>query len=113
MSTKAIYFIAFFFVAVALGPALAHLLELPNKINLARDEYLTVQQNYRGWALLGNVVAGALLSTLALAVMVRKQRKAFLPDCKSNSPDPDIASAPQHCARSLPYRTPDLDACLP
>jgi hypothetical protein len=78
MSIKTIYFIALFFVALALGPALAHLLELPNKINLGREEYLTVQQIYRGWALLGIVVAGALISTLTLSVMVRKQRKAFL-----------------------------------
>ncbi|HKY28389.1 MAG TPA: hypothetical protein VJM12_10670 [Pyrinomonadaceae bacterium] len=78
MSVKTIYFIALFFVAVALGPALAHLLELPNKINLARDEYLTVQQIYRGWALLGIVVAGALISTLVLAVEVRRERKPFV-----------------------------------
>jgi amino acid permease len=78
VSIKVIYFIALFFVAVALGPALAHLLELPNKINLTREEYLTVQQIYRGWALLGIVVAGALLSTLVLTVVVRHKRKAFV-----------------------------------
>ncbi|HEU4875615.1 MAG TPA: hypothetical protein VFT44_21070 [Pyrinomonadaceae bacterium] len=78
MLIKSLYFIALFFVALALGPALAHLLELPNKITLAREDYLTVQQIYRGWALLGVVVAGALLSTLILALMVRKERKAFL-----------------------------------
>jgi len=78
MSMKTIYFIALFFVAVTLGPALAHLLELPNKINLTREEYLTVQQIYRGWALLGFVVAGALLSTLVLTIMVRHQRQAFV-----------------------------------
>lgn len=78
MSIKTIYFIALFFVAVALGPALAHLLELPNKIGLSREEYLTVQQIYRGWALLGIVVGGALLSTLVLTVMVRRDRKAFV-----------------------------------
>lgn len=78
MSIKSLYFIALFFVALALGPALAHLLELPNKITLAREDYLTVQQIYRGWALLGVVVAGALLSTLILALMVRKERKAFV-----------------------------------
>jgi len=55
------------FVALAWGPAAAHLLELPAKITLSRDDYLTVQQLYRGWALLGVVVAGALLSTGAFA----------------------------------------------
>jgi hypothetical protein len=57
---------------------MAHLLELPNKINLSREDYLTVQQIYRGWALLGFVVAGALLSTLVLAISVRQERKAFI-----------------------------------
>jgi hypothetical protein len=52
-------------------------LELPNKIGLAREDYLTVQQLYRGWALLGFVVAGALLSTLVHAIMVRKRPRQF------------------------------------
>ena len=78
MLVKSLYFIALFFVALALGPALAHLLELPNKITLAREDYLTVQQIYRGWALLGVVIAGALLSTLVLTVIVRKERRAFV-----------------------------------
>ncbi len=70
-------FFSLLFVALALAPALAHLLELPNKIGLSHDDYLTVQQIYRGWALLGFVVAGALLSTLVLAIMVRKRPKEF------------------------------------
>ena len=65
MLTKTFYFLALFFAALALGPALAHLLELPNKIGLSREDYLIVQQIYRGWALLGIVVFGALISTLS------------------------------------------------
>ena len=57
-------FASLLFAALALAPAMAHLLELPNKIDLAREDYRTVQQIYRGWALLGFVVVGALLSTL-------------------------------------------------
>ncbi|HEX6317772.1 MAG TPA: DUF1772 domain-containing protein [Burkholderiales bacterium] len=72
-------FLALLFAALALGPALAHLLELPNKIGLSREEYLTVQQIYRGWALLGIVVFGALLSSLALAIAVRRRRSEFVP----------------------------------
>jgi hypothetical protein len=72
-------FLSLLFAALALGPALAHLLELPNKIDLARDDYLTVQQIYRGWALLGIVVVGALASSLVHAAMVRKHRAAFVP----------------------------------
>ena len=67
-------FCSLLFVALALAPALAHLLELPNKIGMSREEYFVVQQIYRGWALLALVVAGALVSTLALTVMVRKRR---------------------------------------
>jgi ABC-type cobalamin transport system permease subunit len=77
MGRSATHFASLLFVALALGPALAHLLELPNKIGLSREEYLTVQQIYRGWALLGIVVAGALVSTLVLTIMVRDRPRAF------------------------------------
>jgi hypothetical protein len=78
MWERTIYFLSLLFAALALGPAMAHLLELPNKINLSRDEYLIVQQIYRGWSLLGIVVFGALLSTLALTITLRHKRKPFL-----------------------------------
>jgi hypothetical protein len=52
--------------SLALVPAMAHLLELPNKIRLPRDAYLTVQRIYRGWQLVGIVVVAALASTLLL-----------------------------------------------
>jgi len=78
MGLKTMRFIALLFTALALAPALAHLLELPNKINLSREAYLTVQQIYRGWVLLGFVIAGALLSTLALTITVRQERGAFI-----------------------------------
>jgi len=70
-------FMSLLFTALALAPALAHVLELPNKINLSGEDYLTVQQIYRGWALLGIVVVGALLSTLVLTIMVRKEPEIF------------------------------------
>lgn len=79
MGLKAVRFLALLLTALALAPALAHLLELPNKIGLSREEYLTVQQIYRGWALLGVVVIGALLANLVLAIMVRGKPKAFVP----------------------------------
>lgn len=52
-----------------MGGGLAHLLELPGKIKLSREEYRTVQQIYRGWALLGIAVVGALIATTALAFL--------------------------------------------
>jgi hypothetical protein len=78
MWVKTSSFLSLVFAALALAPAMAHLLELPNKMPLSHDEYLTVQQIYRGWALLGFVVAGALLSTLMLTITVRKERKVFM-----------------------------------
>lgn len=78
MWVKTSSFLSLLFAALALAPAMAHVLELPNKMPLSQDAYLTVQQIYRGWALLGFVVAGALLSTLVLTITVRKERKAFL-----------------------------------
>jgi hypothetical protein len=78
MGLHIVRFLSLLFAALALAPAMAHLLELPNKIKLSRDEYLTVQQIYRGWALLGVVVFGALLSTLALTILVRNQPRAFI-----------------------------------
>jgi hypothetical protein len=78
MALKTVWFLSLFFVALALAPAMAHLLALPNKINMPREQYLIVQQIYRGWALLGTVVVGALLSTLALTTVVRKPPKTFV-----------------------------------
>jgi hypothetical protein len=74
--TRVLYFIALMLAALALAPAMAHLLELPNKIGLSEADYFTVQQIYRGWALLGIVVYSALLSTLALALGLRRDGAA-------------------------------------
>jgi hypothetical protein len=77
MGLKMARFLSLFFVALALAPAMAHLLELPNKMTLSREEYLTVQQIYRGWALLGIVIFGALFATLVLMILVRHNRRIF------------------------------------
>ena len=79
MALQLARFSSLFFVALAFAPATAHLLELANKIGLPREEYLVVQQIYRGWALLGIVVFGALFSTLGLAVLTRHRRREFVP----------------------------------
>jgi hypothetical protein len=61
-----IHFSAVVFTALALAPALAHAMELPNKIRLPRDSYLTVQRIYRGWQFAGVFVIGALIATFLL-----------------------------------------------
>jgi hypothetical protein len=69
----ALRFAAVLLTALALVPAGAHLLELPHKIGLARDDYFVVQAIYRGWALLGIVSIGAILANLLLAAALRKR----------------------------------------
>jgi hypothetical protein len=78
MSTNALRFMSLLFTALVTGASLAHLLELPNKIKLPGSDYLVVQQIYRGWALLGILVAGAFFSTLALAITVRSDPHMFM-----------------------------------
>jgi hypothetical protein len=63
--------------AIGMAAGWAHLLALPNKIALPRPDYLTVQQICRGWALLGIAVVGALVSTLALAILERGKGSVF------------------------------------
>jgi hypothetical protein len=68
MTLKGVFFISFASVAISMAAGWAHLLEMPAKLQLSHDDYLTVQQIYRGWALLGVVVFAALGSTVWLAV---------------------------------------------
>ena len=70
-------FVSLTLTAVVMAAAVAHLLELPAKMTLSGSEYLTVQQIYRGWALLGIVIYAALAATLVLAIMVRTQRRVL------------------------------------
>jgi hypothetical protein len=71
------YFLSLLLVALALAPAMAHLLALPNKVGLPREEYFAAQQIYRGWALLGIVVFAALLSTAVLTMMLYGRAREF------------------------------------
>ena len=77
MTLTILRLLAVLLTAVAMAAGFAHLLELPNKISLEREEYLTVQQLYRGWALLGFVVVGALVITGIVALMVRARTTEF------------------------------------
>jgi hypothetical protein len=62
-----IFFIALLATALALGAALAHALELLNKIDLPKEEYFLVQQVYRGWNQIGYLLAIELISMLLVA----------------------------------------------
>lgn len=77
MGLRLAQFLAIVFTALALVPAGAHLFELPNKIGLPQDDYFVVQGIYRGWALFGIALFGALFANLVLAILVRRQRAPF------------------------------------
>jgi hypothetical protein len=68
-------FFAVMATALSLGPALAHLLELPNKIGLPKDTYFVVQQIYAGWSRLGAVLLLQLVSIVAVIVLARGARR--------------------------------------
>jgi hypothetical protein len=77
MNLRVVQFLAILLTAFAFVPAGAHLVELPNKIDLPRDAYLTVQGVYAGWALFGIVDLAALATNVILAIRLRRQRLAF------------------------------------
>ncbi len=68
---RTFYFVALMLTAIAMGLALAHLFELPNKIDISAADYLVVQRNYDNWSLIGLVVPLAFLSVLALTLALR------------------------------------------
>jgi hypothetical protein len=70
-------FLAVVFAALALVPTGAHLMALVNKIHMPAQSYLIAQSIYRGWAFSGIVILAALLSTLALAFVLRR-REGFV-----------------------------------
>ena len=77
MGLRLVQFLALILIALALVPAGAHLFELPNKIGLPQNQYFVVQNIYRGWALFGFVLFGALGASLLLAILLRGRGAAF------------------------------------
>jgi len=77
MTMNTIWVVSLLLATLAMMPAAAHALELPNKIGLSGMEYLTVQRLYRGWAFARLIVAAALASMLVLLFMVRELPTAF------------------------------------
>jgi hypothetical protein len=73
MRLRVVQFLAVVLTALALVPSGAHLFALLNKINLGAEQYFIVQNIYRGWALFGVVLIGALIADLALAFMLRRR----------------------------------------
>ena len=76
---RALRWISLLATAVPLGATVAHVMELPNKFSLDGPLWLAVQQNlYRGWGpFIGPFEIVAIVSSWALAYMVRGRRPAF------------------------------------
>jgi hypothetical protein len=76
-SANIAFFVALLASALVLGPALAHLFELPNKIGLPRDEYFIVQKAYRGWSLLGWLLLVQVAALAAAAYLARMEPRVL------------------------------------
>ena len=72
-------FVALLATALAMAAAMAHALELPNKMALARDEYFIVQDIYRGWNRLAYLLAIELAAMVAVAVRARRTPRVLFP----------------------------------
>jgi hypothetical protein len=72
------FFVALLASALVLGPALAHVFELPNKIGLSRDEYFIVQKAYRGWNQIAWVLIVQVVSLFAAAILARSERRVMV-----------------------------------
>jgi len=75
--SEVVFFVALLATALALGAALAHALELPNKMGLSRDEYLIVQKVYAGWDRLAVLLVVELIAMMAAAFRSRFQPMVF------------------------------------
>jgi hypothetical protein len=73
---RTLYGIAFICAALALGPTLAHVLEIPGKRQLPGEEWLQVQQTfYLGYAIVGAIAeVGGLLASLGIVAVERRER---------------------------------------
>lgn len=77
MGLKLAHFLAIAFTAAAMVPGGAHLFAMAAKMGMAQEPYFTVQQIYRGWALFGVAIFGAVFANAAVAWMVRDHALPF------------------------------------
>ncbi len=76
---NAAFFVALFATALAMGGALAHALELPNKIGMSREEYFIAQKLYLGWNRLAYLLAVELGGMLAVIYLYRRRPRILYP----------------------------------
>nr|WP_294529803.1 hypothetical protein [uncultured Rhodopila sp.] len=71
-------FVAIIITALTLIPGGAHVLELPNKMALGREQYFVVQSIYQGWAWLGVILILGIAANAVLAIRMRRQTGPML-----------------------------------
>jgi len=71
VALRIVQFLAVVLTALALVPLGAHLASLPNKIDLAAEQYFIVQTSYRGWFLFAFAQIPSVIVAFVLAAMVR------------------------------------------
>jgi hypothetical protein len=77
-SANIAFFIALLASALVLSPALAHVAELPNKIDLPREEYFIVQKLYRGWDQIAWLLGVQIVALLTSAILARAERRVMV-----------------------------------
>jgi hypothetical protein len=80
MRIKLLQWAAVMCLAISMAGGWAHLMSMPAKMRMSREDYFVAQQVYQGWALLGIPIFAALGATAALALLQRHARGA---DCLS------------------------------
>jgi hypothetical protein len=75
---KGLHFAVVVLITLALVPVGAHLLALPNKIDLPQRDYFTVQAIYLGWWLpSGIILVSAIVTSLMLTILLRGSGTRF------------------------------------
>jgi hypothetical protein len=73
------FLVALIATALAMGGALAHALEMPNKIDMSREHYFIVQRIYDGWNRLAYLLLVQLLGMLAVIWLYRSEPRVLWP----------------------------------
>src|SRR5262249_13616499 len=75
---RAVEFLALMCVALSVAAPVAHLVSLPNKIDVPRDAYFVMQRVYDGWWVLGLPWVGAVCLSALAAFVNRRDRRTML-----------------------------------
>jgi hypothetical protein len=73
------FFVALMATALAMGGALAHALELPNKIGMTRADYFVAQRLYAGWNRLAYLLLVQLAGIIAVIVFCHRGSRVRTP----------------------------------